>query len=252
MLNNETISKLRDMKLSNMAKVLTEQPDHMVDLSFEERLGLLVDVEWDARKTNRLKRLIRKAEYACPGASLEDVEYHADRHLNRAQIASLSTCQYIRDRHNILLLGATGCGKTYLACAFGMAANRQFLPVRYTRLPDLLIDLAAARIRGTYPKVFTQYTQVSLLILDEWLLYTLKEDEARDVMELMEARHKRGSTIICSQFPLTGWHKRIGESTLADAVCDRIVHDAYTLVMEGNDSMRKRKGLQLASSATQA
>jgi DNA replication protein DnaC len=249
MLNNATISKLRDMKLTSMAKMLAEQPENTVALTFEERLGLLVDAEWDARKTNRLKRLIRKAEYACPGASLEDVEYHSDRQLNKAQIASLGTCQYIRDRHNLVLLGATGCGKTYLACAFGMAANRLFLSTRYMRLPDLLIDLAAARISGTYSKVFTQYAKVSLLILDEWLLYTLKEDETRDVMELMEARHKRGSTIICSQFPVTSWHKRIGESILADAVCDRIVHDAYTLVIEGNDSMRKRKGIQPASSS---
>jgi len=248
MLNNATISKLRDMKLTSMAQMLAEQPNNTADLSFEERLGLLVDAEWDARKTNRLRRLIRKAEYASPGASLEDVEYHPDRQLNKAQIASLGTCQYIRDHHNLVLLGATGCGKTYLACAFGMAANRQFLSTRYMRLPDLLIDLSAARISGTYSKVFTQYTKVSLLILDEWLLYTLKEEETRDVMELIEARHKRGSTIICSQFPVTAWHKRIGESILADAVCDRIVHDAYTLVIEGNDSMRKRKGIQLVSS----
>ncbi|GHU80877.1 hypothetical protein AGMMS49992_34000 [Clostridia bacterium] len=125
---------------------------------------------------------------------MEDIEYRADRQLNKVQIVSLGSCQFVREHHNLILIGATGCGKTYLACAFGMAANRNFLSVRYVRMPDLLIELAAAKLNGSYYKIVAQYRKVALLILDEWLLYPLKDDEAREVMELTEARHKRASS----------------------------------------------------------
>ena len=140
-------------------------------------------------------------------------------------------------------LGATGSGKTYLANAFGMTANRNFYTVRYVRLPELLAELALARAEGTYRKVLKQYRQVKLLILDEWLLYPLKDAEARDLLEITECRHKRASTIFCSQFEVGGWHQKIGDPTLADAICDRIVHDSYTIIIGGIDSMRKRKGM---------
>ena len=142
----------------------------------------------------------------------------------------------------MIILGATGSGKTYLACALGMAASRSFYPVQYIRLPDLLAELAIARGDGSYRKVMKQYKQVKLLVLDEWLLFPLKESESRDLREIVEARHKRASTIFCSQFDVAGWHLKIGEPTLADAICDRIVHDSYTIVIQG-DSMRKKKGL---------
>lgn len=245
MLDNNTVRKLHEMKLSAMAAAFQKQlqDNSFADMSFEERFGLLADAEWTARKNNRLKRLIRSADYAFPNACLEDVEYHADRRLDKALIARLGTCGYIDEFHNIIILGATGSGKTYLANAFGMTANRNFYPVRYVRLPDLLGELAIARAEGTYRKVMKQYRQVKLLILDEWLLYPLKEPEARDLLEIAEGRCKKASTIFCSQFEVGGWHQKIGEPTLADAICDRIVHDSYTIVIGGADSMRKRKGI---------
>jgi DNA replication protein DnaC len=245
MLDNNTVRKLHEMKLSAMAAAFQKQlqDSSFADMLFEERFGMLADAEWTARKNNRLKRLIRSADYAFQNACLEDVEYHADRRLDKALIARLGTCGYIDEFHNIIILGATGSGKTYLANAFGMTANRNFYPVRYVRLPDLLGELAIARAEGTYRKVMKQYRQVKLLILDEWLLYPLKEPEARDLLEIAEGRCKKASTIFCSQFEVGGWHQKIGEPTLADAICDRIVHDSYTIVIGGADSMRKRKGI---------
>lgn len=245
MLDNNTVSKLHEMKLSVMAVAFQKQlgDSTAAELSFEERFGLLVDTEWASRKNNRLKRLIRKADYAFPGASLEDIEYHADRQLDKALITRMGTCNYVQECHNIIILGATGSGKTYLANAFGMAASRNFYTVRYVRLPDLLSELAIARVEGNYRKVIKNYKLVKLLILDEWLLYPLKESEARDLLEIAEGRYKKASTIFCSQFDIGGWHQKIGEPTLADAICDRIVHDSYTIVIGGTDSMRKRKGI---------
>ena len=174
--------------------------------------------------------------------NMEDIEYHPDRKLDKAQITRLATCNYIQDYHNVVILGATGSGKTYLSNAFGMAASRNFYSVKYVRLPDLLSEFTIARGEGSYRKIIKQYKQVKLLILDEWLLFPLKESEARDLLEIVEARHKKASTIFCSQFDVAGWHLKIGETTLADAICDRIVHDSYTIMIEG-DSMRKRKGI---------
>ena len=245
MLSNNTVGKLHEMKLSVMAKTFREQlenPD-MDSLSFEERFGLLVDAEWSARKTNRLKRLIRNANYEIPGACIEDIEYHSDRKLDRAQITRLGTCQYIEECHNIIILGATGNGKTYLSNAFGMAASRNFYTVKYIRLPELLGELAIARGEGKYHKVVKQYKQAKLLILDEWLLFPISDSDARDVLDIVNARHKRASTIFCSQFAPEGWHGKIGEPAVADAICDRIVHDSYSIFI-GGDGMRKRKGLK--------
>ena len=245
MLDNNTISKLHEMKLSVMASAFQKQLEDsaMSELPFEERFGLLVDKEWAARKNNRLARLIKNANYAFPDAAIEDIEYRADRKLDKAQIARLSTCNYIDECRNIIILGATGSGKTYISNAFGMTASRNFYTAKYIRLPDLLGELAIARAEGTYRKTIKNYNQVKLLIIDEWMLYPIKDTEARDLLEIAESRYKRAATIFCSQFDVGGWHQKIGEPTLADAICDRIVHDSYKILVDGDDSMRKYKGL---------
>ena len=244
MLTENTVSKLHEMKLSVMAQSFREQTSNheLTGLSFEDRFSLIVDAEWASRKSNRLNRLIRSAEYALPGASVENIEYLPDRKLDKALISRLSSCAYVLEANNVIILGATGAGKTYLASALGMAANRNFYAVRYVRLPDLLSELAISRGDGTYRKVMKKYKQVKLLILDEYLLFPLKEAEARDLLEIVEARHKVASTVFCSQFAVAGWYDKIGEATLADAICDRIVHNSYTIKIDG-DSMRKRKGI---------
>ncbi len=245
MLSNNTVGKLHEMKLSVMAKTFREQMDEesFSSLSFEERFGLLVDAEWAARKTNRLNRLIRNAGYEIPSACIEDIEYLPERKLDKAQITRLSACQYIEEHHNIIILGATGNGKTYLSNAFGMAASRNFYTVKYIRLPELLGELAIARGEGRYQRVVKQYKQAKLLILDEWLLFPISDSDARDILDIVNARHKRASTIFCSQFAPEGWYHKISEPAVADAICDRIVHDSYTILIDG-DGMRKRKGIK--------
>ena len=249
MLDNNTASKLRDMRLSVMSAAFKEQLSNkaMSELSFEERVGLMVDAEWISRKNNRQTRLIRGAGFSMPEACLEDIEYRPERKLDKALISRLSTCNYVAEYHNVILLGATGSGKSYLANALGVAAARKSYTVRYIRLPDLLGELAIARAEGTYRTAMRQLRQTKLLILDEWLLYHLRDSESRDLLEIAEARYKKASTIFCSQHDIGDWHSKIGESTIADAILDRIVHNSYRIVFasnhEGAVSMRQRKGL---------
>lgn len=247
MTNQTTINKLIEMRLTAMADAYRIQikENSLGDLSFEERLGLLVDIEYTSRKNNRLKRLIRNANFDQSYACIADINYSAGRKLDKALIDRLATCAYISDKHNIIIMGASGAGKSYLACAFGMEACKQYYTVKYARLPELLTDLAVARGEGVYKKVLSQYRKVDLLILDEWMLVSLTETESRDLLELIHARHKRASTIFCSQFSPAGWHSKIGEATLADAILDRIVHDSYTIeIGDGSDrSMREVYGI---------
>ena len=246
MLTESTITKLQEMHLTVMAKALKEQmtDTNMNSLSFEDRIGLLVDREWTSRKNNHLKRLIKNAGFSDSEACIENIEYLSDRNLDKAQISRLATCNYITEHRNIILMGATGSGKTYLACALGMAAARNFMSVKYIRLPELLVELSIARNNGTFQKVMQQFKKPTLLIIDEWMLYPLKETDARDLLEITETRYKKASTIFCSQFDIPGWREKIGDPIMADAICDRIVHESYSIIIDCKESMRKRKGVQ--------
>lgn len=252
MTNGSTIDKLIEMRLTAMADAFRNQlaDSKMKDVPFEDRFGMLVDIEYSSRKSNRLKRLIRKAEFDQPEASVMNIDYTSGRKLNKPLIQRLSTCEYIAEYRNLFISGATGSGKSYLACALGMEACKQYFNTKYVRLPDLLIDLDMARSEGVYKKTMAQYANPTLLIIDEWLLLKPTDIEQKDIFELLHRRRKKSSTIFCSQYRPDGWYEQLGgdASPLADAILDRIVHDAYRLNIESVDpkkdiSMREIYGL---------
>lgn len=201
MINQSTFDKLIEMHLTAMADALRTQlkDPKMEELPFEDRVGMLVDVEYCSRKNNRLKKLIRGAEFDQSDASIMDINFTSGRKLNKDIIRRLATCEYIAEHHNLFVTGATGSGKTYMACAFGMEACKQYYKTKYVRLPDLLLDLEIARNDGTYRKTLSKYTNPVLLVIDEWLLLKPTDHEQKDIFELLSRRRKKSSTIFCSQ-----------------------------------------------------
>lgn len=206
MTNQSTIDKLIEMRLTAMADAYRNQltDTGMKDIPFEDRLGMLVDIEYTSRKNNRLSRLIKRAEFDQPDASIMDINYTSGRKLNKSLITRLATCEYITEHRNLFITGATGSGKSYMACAFGMEACKQYYTTKYVRLPDLLIDLEMSRNDGTYKKVMAKYANPVLLILDEWLLLKPTDTEQKDIFELLHRRRKKSSTIFCSQYRSDG------------------------------------------------
>ena len=241
MLIEQTLEKLNAMKLSALAEAVQQQlhSDDAATLSFEERVGFLVDAEWTAREQRKLQRRLRTAKlrYA---AALEAVDFTHPRRLNRQQVLTLGSCAWVAERHNLLITGPTGIGKSFLACAFVERACRRGFTARYVRMPRLLHEVAVGRGDGSYTRLLTRLAKLDLLAIDDWLLAPLRDAERRDLTEVIEDRAERASTLIASQLPATDWHAVIGDPNQADAICDRLLHDAHRLELKG-PSMRRTK-----------
>jgi DNA replication protein DnaC len=242
-IHEETIQKLLELKLRAMAQALRElaasPPD--AQLSFEERLGLLVDREWSERKNAQLAKRIKQAKLGM-SASLEDVWSEPGRGIDKPTVRSLATCQWVKAKQNVIAVGATGVGKSYIGAALAQAACRSGYRALCTRVPRLLHELAVARGDGTYVSTLQRIAQVHVLVLDDFLIAPLKDSERRDLLEVLEDRCGRASTVITTQVPTKNWHEGIADPTIADAICDRLVHNAHVLTLRG-PSGRKKKGL---------
>jgi len=211
----------------------------MAELDFDTRFGMLVDAEHLARDNKRITRLLREAKLRLPSACIEDIDYAPKREIDRAQIRQLSTGRWIADHANVLITGMTGVGKSYLACAFGQQACRTGFRVLYRRVPRLFEELALAHADGTYTRLLGRLAKIDVLVLDDWGLAPLKDQERRDLLEILEDRHGLRSTIVTSQLPVAKWHDHLGDPTIADAVLDRVSHNAHRIVLKG-PSRRKR------------
>lgn len=242
MISENTTMKLHMLKLHAMAGEFERQSgvQGTQALSFEERFSMIVDCEFTKRENGRLARLIRNAGFSDPSACVEGIEFGAKRNLDNAMIQRLASCEYIASGKNVHILGATGVGKTYLSSALGVSACRNSLSVRYTRLPDLLVELALAKEIGEYAEVVKSYKKPRLLIIDDWIMFPANDSEAHIMYDLIEARKHSGSIIVCSQFDSAGWHELIDNPIAADSICDRLAHNAYKIVING-ESMRKRR-----------
>lgn len=239
MLVNQTVESLRRMRLTGMAEAFLAQSQDpgCRELSFEERFGLLVDRESTYREDHRLRRLLKEAHLKTQ-ACVEDIDYGHSRGLERSIMASLSTCQWVRDHRNALVTGPTGVGKTFICCALGNLACRNGFSSRYYRLPRLFMDLGIARGDGSYPSLLRRFAKTDLLILDDWGLGPLTAAESRELLEVLEDRCQTKSTVVASQVPVEKWYELIPDSTVADAIMDRLVHNAHKIALRG-ESMRK-------------
>jgi DNA replication protein DnaC len=238
---HQTIEKLSQMKLHTMATALQEQLEKpaLSGLSFEDRFAMIVDREWTSREDRKLTRRLKAARLKTQ-ATVEDIDYQHPRGLDKSVIRSLASCQWIRSHHNVIITGPTGIGKTYLAEAFPNKACREGFTAVYYRSTRLFGELQIARGDGSYFKLLAKLAKVDLLSIDDWAMDPLTEQERKDFLELMEDRHGLKSTLITSQYPVSKWHDRIGEPTTADAILDRIVHNAHKITLKG-ESMRKTK-----------
>lgn len=251
MLPNPTLQQLRQMRLHGMADALEEQLSttaaHALD--FEERLALLVDRERTSRDNRRMAQLLKQARLRLP-AAIEDLDLRASRALDRSLLLRLAGCDWIRACHNLLITGPTGTGKSWIACALGQAACRQGLSVRYFRLSRLLGDLVLAHADGSYGRFLQQLARTQMLILDDWGMAALKDQERRDVLEILDDRYGRSATLVTSQLPVDHWHEIVGDPTFGDAILDRLIHNAYRVPLKGG-SMRKHYATKPKTTAHQ-
>ena len=250
MLHHPTLDKLTELRLTGMHKALREQLTlpAIDELSFEERLGLLADRERTEREDRRLQTRLRQARLK-QSACLEDLDTRTPRGLDKALLAPLATGQWVREGLNLLILGPTGVGKTWIGCALAHQACRQGYTTRYLRAPRLFEELQLAHADGRYPKLMASLAKTDLIVLDDWGLTSLDTAARRDLLELLDDRHGQHSTLVTSQLPVEHWHDVIGDPTLADAILDRLVHNAYRIPLKG-ESMRKRRATKLTAAAT--
>ena len=254
MLTHPTIDQLRALKLDGMADAFVEleTQDRSKELSHAEWLALLVDREAANRSTSRLRSRLKAARLRHGQACVEDVDYRAQRRLDKALFQSLATCRWIADHRSLLVTGPCGVGKSWLSCALAQKACRDGYSVHYARVPRLFADLELAHGDGSFARLFRTLTKADLLILDDWGPDRLNPSQRRDLMEIVEERYGRGSTLITSQLPVNAWHEVIGEPTFADAILDRLVHNAHRLILVG-ESIRKphanRAGLDVKQDA---
>ncbi len=239
MLNEQTLEKLYAMKLNGMADAFKEQlqqPD-MTELSFEERLALVVDRQWTWKEDRRMKRLFRNAKLKINGC-VEDIDYKTPRGIDKSVILRLANCDWIRSAQNVIITGPTGVGKTYLACALANRACRMGFSAFYIRIPKLFQELAIAKADGSYPKLMKKLSKARVLVIDDLGLAPMTAPERRDLLEVIEDRHALCSTIVATQLPIESWHDNICDPTIADAILDRLIHNAHKINLKG-ESMRK-------------
>jgi len=243
MVLEQTLEKLRSMKLYGMLSAMEDQRNQpeVTALNFEDRFGLLVDQEWTYKENRRLDYRLRRAKLKIKDAAVEQIDYRIPRSLNKSLLLSLTTSDWIAKRQNVIITGPTGCGKSFLACALAQKACRDGHTALYKRTPRLFEELRLARADGSYGKLLQKLARIQLLVIDDWGISALAEMERRDFLEILEDRYNSSSTIMTSQVPINKWHDTIGDPTLADAILDRVVHNAHKIKLKG-ESVRKTKG----------
>ena len=243
MLTTPTLDKLHGLRLPAMARAWEDQQQQadVATLAFDERFGLLVDAEWLARENKRLARALREAKLKLPQACVEDIDYPARRELDKAVIRQLATCRWIAEHQNVLVTGATGTGKSFIACALAQQACRRGYRAYYRRASRLFDDLRLARADGTYGRVLGRLARLDVLVVDDWGLAPSQDQERRDLLEILEDRYGSRSMIVTSQLPPAQWHDHLGEPTVADAICDRLLHNAHRLVLKGPSRRKEAK-----------